>query len=175
MLCTNCGLCCMGALHSAAVLDAEEVPAAKDIGLPVLDREEPGFALPCPKLVNCTCTIYEHRPRVCGRYRCKLLQELENGDIDLTSALTKVDIAKMLLRDARSTMPAAMSLLEARTAARAPLADGAKDQSGFAEAILLRLRTTALDVYLDRHFKNERDSQSFELSSIEPGPGDDKR
>src|SRR5688500_2967630 len=72
-LCTQCGLCCTGALHKAAVLDPDEIADARALGLPILDREKPGFALPCPRLDGTVCTIYASRPRVCGRYKCQLL------------------------------------------------------------------------------------------------------
>ena len=66
-LCTQCGLCCMGAIHGRAVLFEDELQPARDIGLPVLDdAERPLFALPCPKLAGTSCTIFGKRPRVCG-------------------------------------------------------------------------------------------------------------
>src|SRR5688572_4233724 len=56
-LCTQCGLCCTGALHDAAVLDPDEIADARALGLPVLDAEKPKFALPCPRLDGTVCTI----------------------------------------------------------------------------------------------------------------------
>ncbi len=75
-LCTSCGLCCAGALHDTAALDEDEQDAARALGLPLAGDD---FALPCPRLAGTRCTVLAERPRVCGRYRCGLLQEVEAG------------------------------------------------------------------------------------------------
>ena len=140
-LCTRCGLCCSGAIYSSAVLDEDEVGPARDIGLPVLDRPgRPAFALGCPKLAGTQCSIFGHRPRVCGRFRCQLLIDLEEGRTSQGKTLVKVREARRLLAKAR----------ENNSPASPP-----------------DVHKLALQLYLDRHFRKASDTKSFETSSEE--------
>lgn len=164
-LCTECGLCCAGALHKAAVLDADEIADARALGLPVLEREKPGFALPCPRLAGTFCTIYESRPRVCSRYKCQLLQNLEAGAIELDEALDKVSTAKSLRRQVEAVMPEGMTLPQARELGRASMVAGADDATAPGDKRLV-LQTAALELYLDKHFRNERDGRAFDLTLV---------
>lgn len=142
-LCTQCGLCCSGAIYSRAVLDEDEVAPARAIGLPVLDLPgRPAFALGCPKLVGTQCSIFGHRPRVCGRFRCQLLIDFEEGRASHSEALAHVQEAQRLLGETREGDPAAES----------PLG----------------VHKLALQLYLDRHFRKASDTMSFETSSEEP-------
>lgn len=168
-LCTQCGLCCTGALHNAAVLDPDEIAAARALGLPVLDRDKPGFALPCPRLDGTICTIYGSRPRVCGRYKCQLLQDLEAGAVDLDEALDKVGVAKGLRREAESAMPEGMTLPEARKLAQMAPKTHAGDAAGGCESAQLKLRSTALNLYIDRYFRNAQDGQVLEFTRLGDG------
>ena len=168
-LCTQCGLCCTGALHNAAVLDPDEIAAARALGLPVLDRDKPGFALPCPRLDGTICTIYGSRPRVCGRYKCQLLQDLEAGAVDLDEALDKVGVAKGLRREAESAMPAGMTLPEARKLAQMAPKTHAGDAATGHESAQLKLRSTALNLYIDRYFRNAQDGQVLEFTRLGDG------
>ena len=104
-LCTQCGLCCTGALHNAAVLDPDEVAAATELRLPVLDGEKPLFSLPCPKLVGACSSIYGNRPRVSGRYRCQILQDLEASETSFNEAVGRVGTAKGLVEQVQAVMP----------------------------------------------------------------------
>jgi hypothetical protein len=164
-LCTQCGLCCTGALHNAAVLDPDEIAAARALNLPVLDTEKPKFALPCPRLDGTLCTIYGNRPRVCGRYKCQLLQDLEAGAVGLDDALGKVGIAKALRREAEAAMPPGMTLPQARKLAHTSLADRANVATA-GEDMQLVLRTAALNLYLDRHFRNSRDGRAYDVTVL---------
>ena len=166
----QCGLCCTGALHDAAVLDPDEVSPALAIGLPVLDREKPGFKLPCPKLEGTMCSIYGNRPRVCGRYRCNLLQEFEAGSISLSDALERVKTAKALSAQVQASMPDGISLPQARAMRTARPEDSKQDNElSYGGRMELKLRTTALDLYLDKYFRNSRDTHMLELTPIEVG------
>ena len=87
-LCTQCGLCCTGALHNYAVLEPAEIPVARSQGLIIRMEERPGFSLPCPRLVNGVCSIYKTRPRVCSGYKCQvLLQNVEAGTTKFEPAI----------------------------------------------------------------------------------------
>ncbi|MBA3666260.1 MAG: YkgJ family cysteine cluster protein [Sphingomonas sp.] len=105
LLCTSCGICCAGDLHGAAVLDSDEVPVAERLGLTVRSDGELRFELPCPRLSGSQCTVYPDRPRVCSRYKCVLLQNLEAGNIALEGALHHVAVAKQLVARARADAP----------------------------------------------------------------------
>lgn len=142
-LCTSCGLCCTGALHDGAKLEADEIEPARAIGLPVLDGSIPTmFALPCPKLEDATCTIYGSRPRVCAVYACRLLQEVRGG--------RPLDSALPLVAEARRLAGELQAALAPGTRFPAALAER-RDRLGSAEA---QMRSFALDHYFDRHFRN---------------------
>ncbi len=161
-LCTRCGLCCTGALHNAAKLDEDEISAATALGLPILERAKPGFALPCPRLAGTVCTIYGNRPRVCGRYRCGLLQQLEAGEVNFKAALAKVETAQELIDRLRKLMTRGMTLPDARALALEDATGGEPD------VMQLRLAATAMVVYIDRNFRNDREGTFVRLAAIEP-------
>lgn len=163
-LCTSCGLCCSGAIHNQAVLEEEEIPAARGLGLPVLDSEKPRFALPCPKLENDCCTIYGSRPRVCSRYKCQLLLNLEDGALSIDEALDHVLTAKSLLRQLEEVAPPGMTPRDARAVALNVPTNG-PEPTGHTR-VLVKLRSTALQVYLDRVFRNSKDGKLFELNAV---------
>lgn len=167
-LCTRCGLCCTGLLHNAAVLEPDEVASAAALGLPVRDSERPSFALPCPKLVDSCCSIYGNRPRVCGSYRCQLLQNLEAGETDFKAAVGKVAAARQLVEQAQAYMPPGMALPQVRILSTEPPPSGLADMDVAVRdrEMRLRLAATALTLYIDRHFRNSRDGQMLELNPI---------
>src|SRR4051794_2561532 len=78
-LCTQCALCCTGALHDHASADPAELDGLRELGMQVADGDEPSFAMPCPCLKGTLCAIYQDRPRACSRYRCQLLWDVEKG------------------------------------------------------------------------------------------------
>lgn len=160
-MCTSCGLCCMGALHDRAKLEPDEVRWAREIGLPVIKGSE-SFSLPCPKLIERKCSIFEHRPAVCPRYRCQLLLDAEGGRISLDAALTIVQQAHALLHAALDSV-IVDTLAEARHRARFKSLDEvlADTEASRSEVLAERLHVTALDVYLDRHFRNSKEDRMF--------------
>ena len=166
-LCTQCGLCCTGALHNAAVLEPGEIAGARAIGLPVLDRAKPGFSLPCPMLKGATCTIYGDRPKVCARYKCQLLQEVESGREPLQDALEKVRVATGLVSNAQAAMPSGTTLPEARKEAIGDQTPGLQGEMSVSDRMQLKLRTIALNLYLDKYFRNDRDKKALELTLVE--------
>lgn len=162
LLCTQCGLCCTGALHNYAILDPDEVDFASGLGLTLRTAGRPGFALPCPLLQDSVCTIYGNRPRVCGNYKCQLLQDLEAGSVTLDVAIGKVGTAKELIRRVEELLPEEMTLPEART-----LMSASEDQPARPPAEMpARLAVTALTLYLDKHFKHSRESKTLSLETV---------
>lgn len=163
-LCTQCGLCCTGALHNYAVLEPEEVEYGRGLGLTLRTEGRPGFALPCPWLKDCACTIYANRPKVCARYKCGLLENLEAGETSLDAALDKVKSAKELVRQVEAVMPAGMTLPEARALCHTEPAES--EASGRDQEMKLRLAVTTLSFYLDKYFKNSREGKLLSLETI---------
>lgn len=146
ILCTSCGLCCTGALHRDALLYPEEVDSARAQGLDLVDGDRPAFALPCPKLVGTSCSIFASRPRVCGGYKCQLLLDLEGGEATLDNALVTVGIARDLFERARTSVP--------------------PESETELAAIQLRLNRTALALYLDKYFMNSTDRKILEMTVV---------
>lgn len=148
----------MGVIHRAAVLDDDEIAHASALGLDILPTDRPLFSLPCPRLEGTMCGVYRDRPRVCGRYKCQMLQNVEAGKTPVSEAIEKVSEAKRLLGELQSILPNGMSCQQARRLAQGAPSDGFVD---------VRLRATALDLFIDKFFRNSRDRKSFELSSVE--------
>ena len=161
-LCTQCGLCCNGALHPFAKLEPDEVDYASSIGLAIRTVGRPGFALPCPMLRDSKCTIYGSRPKVCARYKCQLLQDLEAGSVSIEGAIDKVSTAKELVRRAEEVLPIEMTL----PGARALIPGFGPGPSRSPAQMPLTLAITALSLYLDKHFKHSREVKMLSLETI---------
>ena len=148
-LCTQCGLCCTGALHDTASAEPDEIAALRSHGADIIVRERLHFGLPCPCLKGTSCGIYEERPRVCSRYRCRLLQEVESAAVSLDEATLKVRTARQLFENVKSLMPAGMTVPQARAMCRG-------DQVSAVDPHL-RLQLMALMRYLDLHFRHSEE------------------
>lgn len=162
-LCTSCGLCCAGALHDTAVLDEDEIEEAGVLGLPVKSGDKAAFGLPCPMLQGTSCGIYGQRPRVCSRYRCKLLQRLETGTVSLPAALLHVGTAKDLINQLKALMPPGMLLSEAR----AFILKSADEQQHKDGSARLRVAATAAMLYIDRFFRGDAEGRLLQLRLVE--------
>lgn len=167
-LCTQCGLCCTGALHDYAVLDPDEIDHARNLGLTLRSKGRPGFALPCPRLSGTCCSIYGDRPSVCGRFECALLERVEAGSITLDAATTVVTEARELADAVLVQLPTGMTIPAARDL------NEAHDLAGRAATppaqMQLRLAITALSLLLDRHFRKASEGPLLFLDTV-----DDKR
>jgi hypothetical protein len=138
-----------------AVLDPDEIEHAAALGLHVRPQASPpGFALPCPKLDGAHCTIYGQRPRACGRYICRLLQEVRDGR-DLATALPVVAEAQRLAADLKATLGPGVTLPEGRAAL--------KGRTAFTPELL---KTLALSRYLDKHFRGAHEGPTLDLESF---------
>ena len=163
-LCTQCGLCCTGALHKYAVLEPDELEFARALGLTLRTDGRPGFALPCKYLGGCACTIYTSRPKVCARYQCQLLEDVQQERTTLPVAVEHVRVARQLYEDVRALLPPGMTLPQARERAVAPLEDGGTEE------LRLRLAVTALTVYLDRHFRHSKEGKMLTMTAVGQDP-----
>lgn len=94
-LCQSCGLCCDGTLFQKVLLRPEELEPAKKHGLHVVENK--GFLQPCPKLVERSCSIYEHRPSVCKSFTCRLFARHRDEGGPLAARLDAVQRMRELL------------------------------------------------------------------------------
>lgn len=163
-LCTQCGLCCTGALHDFAVLEPGEIDDARAIGLTIRTEGRPGFALPCPKLSSSCCSIYGERPKVCGRYQCALLERVIAGSIDLEAAALLVAEARKLTGSVVEHLPPGMTIPAARDLNEAREASSVAADPPF--EMRLRLAITALSLFLDQHFRKSSEGPLLSLESI---------
>jgi Fe-S-cluster containining protein len=165
-LCTSCGLCCNGVLFDWVPVEADERARLEALGLPVV-RHEGGhrFAQCCPMFDGTFCTIYAQCPSACRRFRCELLKKVEGGMVELGEARKIVVRAKRMLNDVRPLLPEddrkenvgkQWAVLFGDWQARAPSA-----RSDPARARLL-LQLTALNRFLDRHFRSEKQRRVME-------------
>ena len=164
-LCTECGLCCTGALHNFAVLDPDEIDYARSIGLTLRPEGRPGFALPCPKLNGSCCSIYVDRPKVCSRFKCALLQRLEDGLVDFQDATVIVAEARRLFDDVHAQLPDGMTIPMARAMNEAPPTTNV-DAIGRSAEMRLKLAITALSLFLDRNLRKASEGPLLSLEAI---------
>ncbi len=104
-----CGLCCTGHLFARAQLKPAEVENARGINLTVIaSSSEPSidFSLPCPHWQD-KCRIYNHphKPAVCSAFECKLLKQLNAGQVTLERALGIVKNARQLAAELETILP----------------------------------------------------------------------
>lgn len=107
-LCMECALCCDGSLFVKAHLFKDEMMSSRSLGLKVHTHGDGvAFYQPCPLLKQNGCTRYgdPERPKVCGKFRCKLLESYLTGVVDLESALQTVHSTRSLLADLQKSSP----------------------------------------------------------------------
>lgn len=167
-LCVACGLCCDGALHDAAALLPEEMPLALSLGMKATrSGENVRFSLPCHLLMDCCCTVYANRPSPCRNYKCRLLRSLDAGEGALQESLDKVSTARSLLRNLEEILPQGMTIPEARaSAASLPVEDANR-----LEKATIKLHAFALNVYLEKYFRNEYENSFLQSTSINESNG----
>jgi Fe-S-cluster containining protein len=96
-LCLDCGLCCTGALFIFAMVKPDELLPLQELGLePTSADGLPAFRLPCQAHQSGKCSIYEKRPGICRRFKCKLLMQYEKGKVDFEAALSQIHKARQL-------------------------------------------------------------------------------
>jgi Fe-S-cluster containining protein len=116
-LCVQCGLCCDGTMYRFLPVRTEDAPMHEAHGLPlVTQRGQLAMPLPCSKLVNKCCTVYETRPNGCRGFVCKLGDQLEKGEVTSDQALRVVKEAHRRIALLRAKYPTnAPSLVQAAT------------------------------------------------------------
>jgi len=92
-ICLSCGLCCDGTLIGFVHLDGDEIPAVKEV-MDIEEADGQGFFLhPCKKYCD-GCTIYDQRPKQCGKFKCGLLNSVEQKELDFDSAVETISVVK---------------------------------------------------------------------------------
>jgi uncharacterized protein len=91
-ICVECGICCDGTMFGYAELEPGDNPEVLvTMGLAVVrNGDQGGFQLPCPCLVDRTCTVYDDRPSPCRRYKCAMLLDHEAGRVSTEDALATI-------------------------------------------------------------------------------------
>jgi len=126
-LCVGCGLCCDGSVFDYAPLTPEEMVTTPPL-MPegkFLDGESRGFCLPCTRWQGC-CTMFNHRPRVCGSYECMTLVAVDKGELSLDQGRTRM----AEVRAARDAVLAATGCATLAEAARSLRKKGVSDDDG---------------------------------------------
>lgn len=91
--CLSCGLCCDGTLIGFVQLEREELPGLQEL-MDLEDVNGKGFFLqPCKNYCD-GCSIYSHRPKQCGDFKCGFLKSFEQKELDFNSAIETVNAVK---------------------------------------------------------------------------------
>jgi Fe-S-cluster containining protein len=161
-LCVGCGLCCDGTLFSRVIATAEEQDELRPLGF-TFDTHSDGicFAQPCRASVGGLCTIYPSRPSNCRKYRCALLERVEDSEITAKEARATIEEAFRLIKNVEDRYPGARNR-EQRILLRASLAADL-DKLSLSERIPLAeglLALVALDAHLDTKFRKQGEAES---------------
>lgn len=158
-LCTSCGLCCNGAIFGEVPVRPDESGAMRGLGFDLIQRDGADwFAQPCAMLRGRRCAIYEARPGTCRSYRCGVLAAQDRGEIDEGEARGRIKQAKALIAALEPHLREGQTLAEARAewAERRATGRSPADDPDRQERAAFDLAMTALNLFLDRHFRVER-------------------
>jgi Fe-S-cluster containining protein len=101
-LCAACGACCDGTIFARCTLEPEEATSLRKHL--ALEPDSSTFRQPCTAHGIGGCGIYEARPATCRRYRCKLHQEVGDGQVTLDDALARVRRIRQLSSEIDTTL-----------------------------------------------------------------------
>jgi uncharacterized protein len=106
-LCTRCGLCCDGSLFADVELAGRaEATRLEAMGIAIEDDDRDGALLlqPCAALQGKRCAIYEHRPKCCRTFECRLLQDVRRGAVGVERAKERIAETQNRIRHVRNLM-----------------------------------------------------------------------
>lgn len=95
-LCPACGMCCNGVLFGDVALrpgDNAKRLAAGGLTLFRKGRKH-CFRQPCACFDGRLCRIYDERPQRCATFECRLLQRVQSGQANATTALRAIARAR---------------------------------------------------------------------------------
>lgn len=165
-ICTDCAMCCNGALFDWVRVPADELarlPAASFAARG--DARGSGFAQPCPMLDGNLCSAYAVRPACCRKFECNLLRQHKAGAVSRNEALATIASARQLLADVRALLGAGESLPDARARWTRWFAAKARGEAlaQSPEEAAFVVRMTLLNRFLDRHFRKDSKKQTMEI------------
>jgi hypothetical protein len=105
-LCPACGLCCNGTLFGDVELQSGDQPGELTaLGL-VIERRggKSRFPQPCSCFDGKLCRIYDDRPGRCRTFECRLLQQVNVGNIKPEVALKSIARARRIVRLVRNLL-----------------------------------------------------------------------
>jgi Fe-S-cluster containining protein len=159
-LCTECGLCCNGALFDTVLVGPEEARTMAELGLDLFEQGPGGaFRQPCAMLAGSLCTIYADRPSCCRTFRCSLLGKYVEGKTTLSEARQRIAEARLLIDLVTRFLESGESIAQARTRWKERNAGEAAAHHPRDHAQHFLLQMTALNVFLDKHFRPESQRQ----------------
>src|SRR5450759_2248587 len=91
-LCSQCGMCCNGAMfHRVRLQPADSPKELAALGLKLKRKRGQHYLLqPCPAFQGTHCSIYASRPERCRLFECRQLQRVNAGEITEAMALEKI-------------------------------------------------------------------------------------
>ncbi|MEW5737590.1 MAG: YkgJ family cysteine cluster protein [Myxococcota bacterium] len=117
-LCTACGLCCDGSLFRFVPADEGEREKYARLGLPLVQQSGcTAMALPCRRLSERKCGVYEERPSTCRAYVCRLGDDLQRGKVAFAEALAVVREAQRRIAALQAAFPAPGPVVQSATSA----------------------------------------------------------
>jgi Fe-S-cluster containining protein len=157
-ICIGCGFCCDGTLHDHTDVSPEDEATVRAVGLALTtDSEKTVFRQPCPKFGCGQCSIYDERPTVCRKYRCKLRKDVDEGRLSATDARLKIAGVKDLIARIQTVDDASVTPLQ-RKALWRKLKNEAEgcDEQGRQWRARVMLDIGTLDYLLDRQFRERK-------------------
>jgi Fe-S-cluster containining protein len=106
-LCTRCGMCCDGTLFAdVELVGRPEALRLELMGLDVEGDESDAGLLsqPCAALKGTRCGIYQHRPQCCRVFECQLLQDAQEGVVQVAEALEQIVEARRRIHRVRELL-----------------------------------------------------------------------
>ncbi|MBC7878840.1 MAG: hypothetical protein H7Y59_16840 [Anaerolineales bacterium] len=137
-------------------LNANELDKSEALGLNVIrnDPRQRGFTQPCPVWQGGICTVYTSPdyPRSCRKYKCQVLREMEDDNIQLSEALNVIQNTFEMIREIEPLLPvsSAISFREKLITYKEILEQEKGKEYTVAEQEFLRRAEELLNVYDDR-------------------------
>lgn len=159
-LCVSCGFCCDKTLFDVARLYDDEKSFENFTETDVEGLEGRTFMLPCVYF-DCKCTIYNQvKPRICSKFKCKLLKKVIAGEIEKPIA-TKVILEAKRLRD--DVVSDYLSFFGKKKPFRDIFIESFKDESydSHPEKKIIKYKAHLLDILLSKEFKSKESFDQF--------------